>query len=545
MRIYFYPVNPGKRPAAGVQEECPRRISMSNVTIFRAQLRTLLAPLPRVSSALLVQSALGMVLALPLAYIAYSFKINLAIANLLYLLLIVSFAVYFGFLQASVLSLAAVLCENYFLTPPLFHFRIADSNNVIVLALFEITAIVVSRVSAREKAAGQENLHHRMKVQRLYAVSRGALLLNLDDGPEQQMASLILGEFQLDAVAIYNSELGSIGTAGTWASKTEELRHRLEIGSFLAQGTYVGAVESNLRTAECRNGTLLVLGNIQQIALESLASLVSLTLDRHHAFVKQGAAEAARHTEQLRGAVLDNLAHAFKTPLTVIRAASSGLLEIGNLDELQTDLTRMIDEQSERLNELATRLLQTARIETASLTLQREHIEVEELLRDVVGNFQRESTRGLDGRPSPSRIDVNVSARMPTLSADYEMLHSILTELLDNAAKYSDIARPISLTASHNGQEFLLSVHSWGDVIDVEDRERIFERFYRSRGHRHSAPGTGIGLAVARRTAEAHAGHIWVTSSEREGTTFHIALPPADPEDQLQSSTRKQPLEHC
>ncbi len=493
----------------------------------RSQLRTTLGKIRQSGLTWLLQVSLGTALALLLGYLGSAFEITLAIASLLYLLIVVYFAVYFGFWQASFLSIAAVLCEAWFFTAPRFSFHISNSNNLVVLFIFEVTALAVSRVSAREKETARENLRHRLKVQRLYSVSRGALLLNLDDAPEQQMSELILEEFSLDAVAIYNSELGTIGAAGIWATKAEELRHRLEIGIFQPLGTYIGAVESNLRTVECRSGTLLVLGDLQQIALESLASLVSLTLDRHHAFVKQGASEAAKQAEQLRSTVLDNLAHAFKTPLTVIRAASSGLLELGNLDELQTGLTRMIDEQSDRLNDLATRLLQTARLETDTLSLQREHIEVATLLKDVVAQFQKEWSRGIDGRPAPARIRISVPEQMPSLSADYDMLHSTLTELLDNAAKYSDHGKPISISATQTNQEFLLSVHSWGDVINVEDRERIFERFYRSRDHRHSAPGTGIGLSVARRTAEAHDGHIWVTSNEREGTTFNIALPPS------------------
>lgn len=487
----------------------------------------LLQSVRRVSLIWFLQACLGIALALLLGYLGSTFGVTPSMARLLYLSLVVYIAVYFGFWQASLLSMTALFCEAYFFTVPITSFHLADRNNLAVLFVFEVTALLVSRVSTREKEFARENLHHRLKVQRLYAVSRGALLLNLDDAPEQQMAELILKEFGLDAAAIYNSELGTIGTAGLWATKSEELRHRLEIGSFEAQGTYIGAVESNLRTVECRNGRLLVLGDLQELALESLASLVSLTLDRHHAFVKQGAAEAAKQAEQLRSTVLDHLAHAFKTPLTVIRAASSGLLEVGNLDELQISLTRMIDEQSERLNDLATRLLQTARLEGNDMTLQKEHIEVGALLQDVVAHFHEDCRLGIEGRSSPPRICISVPDHMPRLSADYEMLHSTLTELLDNAAKYSDLDRPISISASQTSEELLLSVHSWGDVIHVEDRERIFERFYRSRDHRHSAPGTGIGLSFARRTAEAHDGHIWVTSNERDGTTFSIALPPS------------------
>ena len=108
------------------------------------------------------------------------------------------------------------------------------------------------------------------------------------------------------------------------------------------------------------------------------------------------------------------------------------------------------------------------------------------------------------------------------------MIASTLKELLSNAVKYSTIGSPITISLSETPYELTLSVQSHGAVIRMEDRDRIFERFYRGLNHRHAAPGTGIGLSVARRVTEAHGGHIWVTSSEEAGTTFHLSLPTRD-----------------
>jgi len=73
--------------------------------------------------------------------------------------------------------------------------------------------------------------------------------------------------------------------------------------------------------------------------------------------------------------------------------------------------------------------------------------------------------------------------------------------------------------------EVMVSVHNDGPVIRAADREKIFERFYRSADARHSAPGTGLGLSIVRKTAEAHNGRVWVVSEEGMGTTFCFALP--------------------
>ena len=479
------------------------------------------------SSRVLVQCVTGLSLTFLLALIGLLLHLNLSTASLIYLMLVVSFSLYCGFWQASLVSLAAILCETYFFAPPAYSWYISDPRNAVAIVIFELTALVVSRVSAREKIYARETRVQREQLQRLFEISRGVLLLDLADSPERQMSELILHSFELQAVAILNEVLGSSGAGGAWALLDGDMDIARILGlSPEAQSLRPkGLLEVPLYAGTNRIGLLLVLGDLTPMTMEPLGSLVSLTLERHGAFVKQSAAEAARQTEQLRSTVLDGLAHAFKTPLTIIRAASSGLLDAGHLDETQTELTRMIDEQSDHLNTLTTRLLQTARVHSDDLCLQLERVNVSELLEEVISNFRYESDAAVNDTVTSSTIHVKVPEVLPSITADYEMLRSTLSELLDNAIKYSEQGAPVTLAAQSDEREMLLSVHSWGKVIQLEDRERIFERFYRSREHRHSAPGTGIGLSVARRATEAHNGHIWVTSSEAEGTTFYVSLP--------------------
>jgi two-component system sensor histidine kinase KdpD len=447
--------------------------------------------------------------------------------TLLYLFAVLALALRLGIQEVVAIFVAAVVCDAMFFGLPGWRFFTEDPRNAAMLGLFLAIALMVSRQASRARHMAHESRLRRYKLQRLFAVSRGALLLDLNDSPERQMAELILREFQLKAVAIVHESGGTSGAAGLWQHLGDDLEiHRLLGMEQVPMPEHsAGALSTELRSGQGPIGTLLVLGEIDPLAFESLGSLVALMLERHTAFIREGSAEAARQTEQLRSTVLDGLAHAFKTPLTIIRAASSGLLEVGGMDELQTGLTRMIDEQSARLDELATRLLQTARVGDEDLCLQLERVDIGELLHEVVERFQRESAAWADDSKAVSQIDVQVPDYPLRISADHEMLRSTLTELLDNAVKYSEVGSPVRVSAQGGEGELLLSVHSWGEVIQLEDRERIFERFYRSREQRHSVPGTGIGLSVARRATEAHRGHIWVTSSEAEGTTFHVSLP--------------------
>jgi two-component system sensor histidine kinase KdpD len=111
------------------------------------------------------------------------------------------------------------------------------------------------------------------------------------------------------------------------------------------------------------------------------------------------------------------------------------------------------------------------------------------------------------------------------VSGDRELLAVTITELVVNAAKYSDADSPIVVSAQEKDQRLLISVHNEGSVIECGDRELIFERFYRSSATRHRASGSGLGLSIAKKTAEAHQGNIWVTSERETGTTFLLSLP--------------------
>jgi two-component system sensor histidine kinase KdpD len=111
------------------------------------------------------------------------------------------------------------------------------------------------------------------------------------------------------------------------------------------------------------------------------------------------------------------------------------------------------------------------------------------------------------------------------LKCDRQLIVMLLTQYIDNACKYANFGTTITIRVLNAGAEAIFSVHSYGPVIPMADRERIFDRYYRSSGYANRAPGTGIGLSVAKRAAQIHGGYVWVTSDEQEGTTFFAAIP--------------------
>jgi two-component system sensor histidine kinase KdpD len=249
----------------------------------------------------------------------------------------------------------------------------------------------------------------------------------------------------------------------------------------------------------------------------AIASLLAMTFDRYRAFANESRIETERRTEQLRATVLDSLAHAYKTPLTAIRAASTGLTEMGKLSPGQADLVNLIDEQTSVLNELTTRLLTTARLDGSEVRIKAAAV--------GVGALIEEAMASLHERLASMKVAVVLDNDDMTMHCDRQLMMMLLTQYIDNACKYSIYGTTITIRAERAKREVILSVHSFGPVIPMADRERIFDRYYRSGALANRASGTGIGLSVAKRVALLHGGFVWVTSDEQEGTTFFASIP--------------------
>jgi len=454
-----------------------------------------------------------------LTYGGFELHINLLTISLLYLLIVVAVASLFGFWQASFASVIAVLLLDYFFEPPLFSFEVENPGIFVALVTFEATALTISRMHGREMRRAREAAIHLKGMEQLYELSRSTLLLDLRRPSGPQLAVLIQRIFDVRAVALFDMSLGRQDRVGEWAAGEEDL----------AKECYLhGAAQDDPQTQTARRllhtgagsgpvGALAVRGKLNPLVVDALAALAAIAIDRHQSFEKEERAETAKQSEQLRAAVLDALAHELKTPLTAVQTASSGLLELGGLTDSQTELVTLIDGEAVRLNELCTRLLVTAKLDRKQVGLDLADVNVKELIFEVLAD--RPKSLGRD------RIQVVVDDPDLVVDANRKLLAMILAQYIDNARKYSMPDTPIEVAARRSHSDVLLSVHNFGSTIRIEDRERVFDRFYRSSDQKGAVPGTGIGLSVVKKAADAHHGHVWVISDDREGTTFFLSLP--------------------
>ena len=443
--------------------------------------------------------------------------INSFIAGFVYLLPVLLISFWWGFREATVASIGSVLCLDYFFTEPRFSLYMADRHDWVAICAFETVAIVVSRLAAQVKAQADNADEQRMRFERLYRISKEALLFDQPQESGSQLVQITREVLDADGVALWDANAIKTFTSGKIDIEQDDLRswYALSHGETHTEGPLWRRI---VTLGAKPLGVLCVAAKeIDAPTLDAVASLAAISLERTRAFEEKSSAEAARQSEQLRSAVLDGLAHAFKTPLTTIRSASSGLLEIEKLEGEQRELVGIIDQEAERLTDLTTRLLTTAKLDSARLKVHREHVRLTEILDkcsddcsvDLTGH-----TLSCEGISAATRV-----------WADPLLVKLALNQIVDNAAKYGAPGARISVSVRDTDAETVIAIRNEGSFIRSEDLQRIFTRFYRTSGSEHRASGTGIGLSVTKRIVEAHGGSVWAESSLDGGTTFFFTLP--------------------
>jgi two-component system, OmpR family, sensor histidine kinase KdpD len=232
---------------------------------------------------------------------------NLSTVGLLYFLSIVLVALHWGFWQATVLSAVAVLLQCYFFIPPIYSFDIADTQNYVALVVFEFSALLVSRLSAREQSNARDANAQRRSTAMLYELSRRILQLDVHQPPGSQLLQLVKEIFSVDSIAIFDSGLDLIDVSGPFPLDAKEMARNTCYFGMNQDYEDLNLSRRVLRLDANPIGALLIAGNLNPLTVDAIASLVSITFDRYRSFASETKAEAAHQGEQLRTTVLSIL----------------------------------------------------------------------------------------------------------------------------------------------------------------------------------------------------------------------------------------------
>src|SRR6201993_2324685 len=360
------------------------------------------------------QSLAGCWVVTLLGFSGYVLHFNSATVGFLFLLVVVTEAILCGFWQATIVSLLACACLDFFFYPPTLVFSISDPQDWVALVAFELSALVVSRVSSREQRSSREAFVQRTAMEQLYDLSRCTLLINLHQPPGPQLTELIQGIFAVEAVAIFDANSGASAASGMWRENESNLAKECFVLHKDGEDPLTRTSQRLLRNGDQAIGAIAIRGNLDPLVTNALASLAAITLDRCVSFEKETRIEEAHQSDRLRAAVLDSLAHAVKTPLTAIQTAGSGLREVGALNDTQTQLVSLVEGEADELNLLCTRLLQTAKLEANQMSLGKDEIAIA----DLVSNVIREQSGRMAGHP----VEAAVADPGLTIEGDSELL---------------------------------------------------------------------------------------------------------------------------
>lgn len=226
-----------------------------------------------------------------------------------------------------------------------------------------------------------------------------------------------------------------------------------------------------------------------------------------------------KRMERMRTEFVANVSHELKTPLASIIGAAE-TLRGGALEDVEhrDGFLEMIERHSADLQKLIEDLLDLARLESGSRRLEKEPAEVAPLFEDLKRTF--------GARAASKKIDLTFQSDAGTVRCSRESVRRALSNLIENAIKYTDAGGRVRVEARTEGEEAVFKVEDSGAGIPLEDQARIFERFYRSEKSRtRDAGGSGLGLSIVKHIAETHGGRVDVQSEPSKGSTFTFRIP--------------------
>jgi two-component system, OmpR family, sensor histidine kinase KdpD len=447
------------------------------------------------------------------------FHVNATTAGFAYLLLVLIIAIVWGFVEASILSIAATLTLNFFFLPPVGTFNITGSNNWVALFSFLCTSLIASRLSAEVKRKASDAIQRRQDIERLYSFSRAILLIDNSEPFPTQLIRKLADIFQLSCASLYDRRTGSFYRAGSpdLDDMDERLRDVALQGTSYSNGQS-GRVSIAVRLGSQPIASLAIQGPpMPDSVLQGIANLIAIGLERARAQDLAQQIEAVRQSEQLRSALIDAMAHEFKTPLTSIKAATTALLANPEQpEESRMEILKIADEEADHLTKLIDDTVAMARLDTTHIEINPETSDIMEVIDEVVDSMKTES--------QGHTVSISRDEMVPPFAFDRQLIKLSLKQLIDNALKYSPTGTAIEIRANQNLDTVAVEITDHGIGIQKQEQHRIFERFFRSPSVQRQVPGSGLGLSIAYGILRAHHGDLTVTS-EPGSTTFRLVLP--------------------
>jgi two-component system, OmpR family, sensor histidine kinase KdpD len=409
--------------------------------------------------------------------------------GVLYVFAVLPVAVLFGLAYALPVSVASMLAFNWFFLPPRHTFRLTDSENWVALAVYLVTAVVVSGLAARSRRREAE-AERRAREASLLADVAGALL-------ETSQVQDELRDISVRVAKVLGATQARIELDSVRRPEKHESAHDLRAGE-----RSVGRLFLEEKTDP----------DVTRRLLPGLASLLAVAIDRERLGRRAVEAETLRRSDAIKTAILRAVSHDLRSPLTAIRAATEGL-EHASLDLDDADraaLLATIDVEAKRLDRLVANLLDLSRLELGAAEPNPELWTIESL----VGQALSQLVTGAE------RVTVSLAADLPPVEVDGAQIGLVLVNLIDNALKFS--SDPVELRGERLNGDVVVRIDDRGPGLSDAELQRIFEPFEQGRA---ASRGTGLGLAIARGFADANGATLEAEPRRDGGSSFILSVP--------------------
>ncbi len=460
---------------------------------------------------------------------------RIALANLvmLYLLGTIFAAMRLGRGPGVLLSFLGVAAFDFFFVPPRFSFSVSDTQYLLTFAVMLATSLTISHLTSSLRRQARIATLRERRTDAMFAMTR-------------ELGAALTTDQILEIGTRHVAEVFQVRVAILLPDSAEKVRQKVEnpdpavtladseLDCDIAQWVYdqqkpaghgtetlpaAAALYLPLRAPMRTRGVLALLSEgMQEFAvpeqrrmLDTFAAQVALALERVHYVEIAQDALVSMESERLRNSLLSAISHDLRTPLTAIVGFASLLAESGRGkgagQRAPNELAEAIYDEAMRMTGIVTNLLDMVRLQEGSMRLNRQWASLEEL----IGAALRASRRLLSGR----HIDTHVPPDLPLVRLDAVLVERLLANLLDNAAKYTPAASPITINAAaveeDNHRYVRVNVEDSGPGLSPGMESRVFDKF--TRGEKESAlPGIGLGLAICRAIVEAHGGTIGATN---------------------------------
>ncbi len=450
--------------------------------------------------------------------------------SLIYLLIVLAMAIIRSRYAAIVTSIVAFISFDFFLVSPLYTLTITKSEEWLALFIFLVTAIIAGQLASALRQQARQAMQQERETRALYDLlsattreehldrqlsivahaiienfsfagvrdcaiflpdTRGKLILQTDTGLSGAETTLSSDEEKTALLAMAQGKVVNFydGSARDEPSTLYWFRRAMTAGH--PGRRYVQMIPLQMGQRVVGVVRLLVEDNPRHFTVERTTETGQEHLNPHTTFfwtfLDQATAviertrlhreslqvELLQRTDTLRSALLSSVSHDLRTPLASIKAAASSLLQedIHWDEEAQRSFALAIEREADRLNRLVGNLLDMSRIEGGALKPEKEWYPIDELLHDVLGHMQVL----LQGR----EVRTSIPDNLPPVELDYLQMDQVLTNLLENAIRYTPPGSPIEIGVQVADGEILVSIADRGPGIPSGDLERIFDKFYR------------------------------------------------------------------